>query len=222
VDVGRSAEVGFADQDFALKFRDWARSFIVAELAKERPGERYATVVSVNRVTRKATVQFNGETANTVVNLGSIQPAWIGQRVRIKGTKGDRYIDDILGSTISADDTDLAYWQYSTLTSMASPGNGFLRLNNATVASVTAFAIAHTDSSGSTVSRVIGLMNLATTQYSFVSISKANDPSIYVVYKVTARTDNTTWSQLTCIFMASAGTLSNNDYVRVRVSPSIP
>ncbi len=208
-------------QAYALNFRDWARSFIKSELSEQRPVARYATVSAVDRVARKATVQFNGETADTVVNLGSIQPAWIGQRVRIKGTKGDRYIDDIVGSVISSDDTDIAFWEYSSLTSMANPSDGFVRLNNATLASVTAIAIAHVDASGTDVNRITHL-TAAASQYSFVTLSKAGDPNQVAVYKVSTYADNTTWDQLTCTLVFTTGTFTGNDYLRVKVSPAIP
>jgi hypothetical protein len=77
---------------------------IIAAIAKsvvenERPGVRYATVISVDGPNRKAVVTFIGETSEVPVAIGSIQPT-VGQVVRIGGPRGDRYIEDVMGPAV--------------------------------------------------------------------------------------------------------------------------
>lgn len=212
----------WGEQVAALSFRDWARNFIADETAKNRPRYRYATVVEIDRADRKCTVNFTGETADTVVSTGSIQPAYIGQIVRVAGVLGDRYIEDVLGPSVSIDETNLAYWRFSTVTTMADPGNGYFRLNNATVSSVTAIALKHIDASDTDVLRILH-MTAASSTNTFFTISKAADPTKVAIYKATANTDNTSWDSVTCAHVYSTvSSFTLDDYFRIHLSPAIP
>ena len=85
------------DYTAALRMRDVVKS-LAASAVDEKVGKtEYATVQSVNYFTRKCTVQYaNGKTA--VVNMGSKWPAAVGQTVRLGGTRGDRFVDDVMGA----------------------------------------------------------------------------------------------------------------------------
>lgn len=97
----------FDDWDYATRFRDVIVNIAESALARARPEARYATVISIDRVARSCVVQFPGESAQVVVPMGSIQPAQIGQTVRIAGTLGDRYIDDVMGQAVVAGGTPI-------------------------------------------------------------------------------------------------------------------
>jgi hypothetical protein len=86
-----------ADQAYAMKFRDLIRTLVVAELERARPKYRYATVVTIDRVNRRATVRYQPSDPPFTVNMGAVQPSAVGQRVRIDGYQGDRFISDVLG-----------------------------------------------------------------------------------------------------------------------------
>lgn len=89
--------MGFADYNIALEIRDFIRGLVNTEIEKIRPRHQMAQVTSIDRVQRKASVQFVGEAASVTVNMGSIQPSSVGQYVRVDGVPGDRYIADVMG-----------------------------------------------------------------------------------------------------------------------------
>lgn len=93
--------MGMEDYRFALEFKETLTRLVTEEVERQRPRYRMATVVSFDRVLRKCTVNFPGDTTNEVVNMGSIQPKTAGQIVRVAGMSGDRYIDDVLGDAYS-------------------------------------------------------------------------------------------------------------------------
>lgn len=94
--------MGMEDYRFALEFKETLARLVKEEVERTRPRYRIATVVSFDRVLRKCTVTFPGDTTNEVVNMGSIQPKTAGQIVRVAGMSGDRYVDDVLGEAYSA------------------------------------------------------------------------------------------------------------------------
>lgn len=89
--------MGFEDFATAAKFRDLVTKIAEDVVERTRPRYRYATVMTIDRVTRTATVQFPGETSTVKVGMGAIQPSATGQRVRIHGVQGERYIADVIG-----------------------------------------------------------------------------------------------------------------------------
>jgi hypothetical protein len=133
----------------------------------------------------------------------------------------------IAGSTIevfsytgSPNILDAAFrWNFAASTTMADPGTGTFRLDNATLASVTAIAIYYTSADVSTP-------NLATYVKSWddstntirgqLIIKKAADGSAVAVYNITGTiTDNTTWGQFTLAYVSSAGSFAASDAVSV-------
>lgn len=89
--------MGMEDYRFALEFRETLARMVREEVERQRPRYQMATVVSFDRVLRKCTVNFPGDSTNVVINMGSIQPNVAGQVVRVAGLAGDRYVDDVLG-----------------------------------------------------------------------------------------------------------------------------
>jgi hypothetical protein len=104
---------------------------------------------------------------------------------------------------------------FDSSTVMADPGTGDFRLNNATLASVTAIAVdALSSVSGNPdVSDAIAAWGASTnTIKGQINIRKSGTPATFAVYNVTAAvTDNTGWLQITVAHVASSGTFSAAD-----------
>lgn len=88
---------GLGDFLTALQFRDVLTTLVLSILNKERPRYQYGTVATIDRANRVATVTFPGEASAVGVKMGSIQPAYPGQAVRVAGLLADRFIDDVMG-----------------------------------------------------------------------------------------------------------------------------
>jgi hypothetical protein len=111
-------------------------------------------------------------------------------------------------------------WLFASSTTMADPSAGNLRLNNATLSSVTAIAVSYnsSDSGNPDVSAFVKKWdNSSTTAHrGFLIIRKASAPQNFVVYDITgATTDNTTWLQLTVTHIGSSGSFSASDSLSV-------
>lgn len=89
--------MGMNDVAFALQMRDHINSQIATALESERPRPRYATVESINDVTRKCGIKYTGESSVVLVSTGALRPSRLGQVVRIEGIGTDKYIADIIG-----------------------------------------------------------------------------------------------------------------------------
>lgn len=108
-------------------------------------------------------------------------------------------------------------YSYSSTTGMADPGPGLFRLNNASPASATAIAIA--DECGETgnpdASAFINAFDDSTSSIKgYFYIKKAGSPQTFMVYAITALSDNSGWSQLTVTYITGSGSLTNGDDVR--------
>ena len=104
-------------------------------------------------------------------------------------------------------------WKYTfdNSTSMADPGAGEIRLNNATLASVTNIAIDATsaDTGNPDVSDLIASIDDGTnsTHEGYIFVRKSGTPATFMAYNVTgAITDNTGWLQIPVSHAASNGT----------------
>jgi hypothetical protein len=111
-------------------------------------------------------------------------------------------------------------WTFDSSTSMADPGTGDLRLNNATLASVTAIAIA--DNSANTSNPDVSAAVLTwddsttTTHRGTLTLRKASAPQNFAEYAITgASTDNSGWTQLAVTHTASNGSFSAADVLVV-------
>jgi hypothetical protein len=121
-----------------------------------------------------------------------------------------------LEDTVSVSQAGIRY-AYSSTTGMADPGPGLFRLNNASAASATAIAIA--DESGETgnpdASAFINAFDDSTSSIKgYLYVKKAGSPQTFMVYAITALSDNSGWSQLTVTYITGSGSLTNNDAVR--------
>jgi hypothetical protein len=107
------------------------------------------------------------------------------------------------------------FWNFDTTTSMADPGTGDLRLNNATVASVTAIAVsALVASTGNpdVSDQIVTWDDSTNTNKGTITIRKAGAPATFAVFTVSGSvTDNATWLQIAVTHVASNGALSAGD-----------
>lgn len=108
-------------------------------------------------------------------------------------------------------------YTFSSTTTMAAPGTGTVRLNNATLASVTQIAIQATsgDSSNPDISDYIASWdNSSNTNKGYIRFSKIGAPGTFlIVYVNSSITDNTTWLQIPVTYVASNGSFSDGDSI---------
>ena len=119
---------------------------------------------------------------------------------------------------------DSALFQYSTTTTDSDPGDGYLRLNNTTIASATIAYIDDKEYNGTDVSAWVQSFDDVSgnnTNRGRLRISKANTLDTWAVFKVTgAVTDATGYTKITLVHIDSAGTFTNDDKVFASFSAS--
>ena len=93
-------------QTVAIGMRDVIAAIADKRIDVLRPLTSYAVVQTINRELRSATVRHVGDDNDVTVAMGSIEPTTVGQTVRIGGTLGHRYIEDVLGDAIMAGSDD--------------------------------------------------------------------------------------------------------------------
>jgi hypothetical protein len=107
------------------------------------------------------------------------------------------------------------YWNFDTSTTMADPGTGDVRFNNATIASVTQVAVSASSASTGNpdVSDfVVAWDDSTSTTKGYIVIREAGAPGTTIVFAISGTiTDNTTWLQIPVTHVSSAGTLSASD-----------
>lgn len=114
-------------------------------------------------------------------------------------------------------------YTFDSSTTMGAPAAGGLRLNNATIGSATAIAIANTsaDAGNPSVSNWINTWDDSTTtaHRGVLYIREASTPGNQIILDVTsAVTDNSTWLTCTVSVISSNGTFSNGDSLLVSFS----
>jgi len=88
------------DYTLALHMRDVIEEITRKVINQQRPRQQYAKVVAIDRTNRRCSVQFVGDElagVSVLIPMGTIQPARVGQTVRIVGTPDDRYIAEVIG-----------------------------------------------------------------------------------------------------------------------------
>jgi hypothetical protein len=99
-------------------------------------------------------------------------------------------------------------YNFSTTTTMADPGSGNVRFNNATVASVTAIAIDDLDANGVDQSAYIALFDDSTNTVKGTLVFRTGGGDV-ATFNITGLTDNTGWFQIAVTHVASSGTFSD-------------
>ena len=109
-------------------------------------------------------------------------------------------------------------YTFSTTTSMADPGAGILRYNDATVADVTAIAIDDltADTGNPDIEAWIASWDDSTsTIKGQLRLVEPGTPANYAVFNITALTNHSGWVQLTVTHVDSNSTFGNTDSIRV-------
>ena len=96
-------------------------------------------------------------------------------------------------------------WQFDNNTTMADPGNGNFRNNNATIGSVTAIAIADETKPGNDAGNILAAVASGDQLY----LQNLEDASEFLVFDVTSNTDNTGWHQIGGTVNASGGNFTD-------------
>lgn len=107
-------------------------------------------------------------------------------------------------------------YNFDSSTSMADPGSGDVRLNSATLSSVTAIAVSDlcAESGGPDVSTYVLAWDDSTTLATrgTLIIKKDSAPENFVIYTISgSSTDNSGWTQLAVTYVTHAGAFSNAD-----------
>jgi hypothetical protein len=107
-------------------------------------------------------------------------------------------------------------WTFDATLTMADPGAGTVRLNNAASASVTAIAIDDIDINGANVSLYLASWDDSTSFVKgHIGIRKGGDSTVFAVYRITSLVDNVGWVELALTHVASGGTFSASDTLYV-------
>lgn len=109
----------------------------------------------------------------------------------------------------------------SSTTTNADPGSGDLRLNNATLASVTEIAISYSsgESGNPSVENFVKAWDDSTTTGTrgTLILKKASAPENFAIYTITsAITDGTTYGRFTLSYVSGSGSFSNTDTLAVQ------
>lgn len=108
-------------------------------------------------------------------------------------------------------------YTYLTDTASSDPGSGKLKFDSATLSAITALRISETDGDANGVAGLLAsLDDSSSTVRATVTMVKAGAPSNILVFQITGSlTDNGAWDGCTVAFVASSGSFSNNDVVRL-------
>jgi hypothetical protein len=186
----------------------------------------YDTTLNVMKVydlgttTWKRTTPTTGEQANidTVSGIAAdvTTVAGISSDVTtVAGIASDVTAVAGVSSDVSAVAAQAVGYAFSTTTSMADPGSGNVRFDNATIASVTEIAIDDLDSNGVDQSAFITLWDDSTNTTGKGTLTFRTGAGDVAIFTLTALTDNSGWSQLTVTHVSSSGTFSNAEKVYI-------
>ncbi|MET4332015.1 hypothetical protein ABIB80_007877 [Bradyrhizobium sp. i1.15.2] len=159
--------------------------------------------IATTQATNAATSATNAASSATAANNASASAATSATSAAASATvvMGDQYA-------------------FGATTTMADPGTGLLRFNNATVASVTAIAM-------SALTNATGNPNIrsylstwgsgSSANRGTIEIRKIGTPATFAIFKITAAvTDNTTWEQITVSYVTGNGSFSAADALSVQ------
>lgn len=114
---------------------------------------------------------------------------------------------------------------FSTTTAMADPGSGQLRLNNATLSSVTAAAVDDLSSAGGNPDVSAAVLSwddsANTANRGMLLLKDVSAPQNFALYKITgASTDNAGWTQLALTYVAHAGSFAGGATLSAEFAPA--
>lgn len=123
----------FADYSLATQMRDVITQIATKVIEDLRPRDVFAKVVTIDAANARCEVQFRGEPDTVFVPMGTIRPSVVGQRVRISGPKGDRFISDVV--SLAGGTTTGSSSGTTTTTSSTTPIIPYVRTGALTVVS---------------------------------------------------------------------------------------
>lgn len=152
-----------------------------------------------------------------------VAAAWVDTTVNLKGLTGATGSTGATGNTGATGAEGVSAgvrYLFDSTTSMADPGTGDIRLNNATLASVTAAALSDlsADSGNPDYSTFVLSWDDSTSAAlrGTVTIQKISAPQNYAIYSITgASTDNVGWTELALTHVQSSGSFSVSDPLSV-------
>lgn len=104
---------------------------------------------------------------------------------------------------------------FNTSTTAADPSSGHLALNNAAPNEATVLSVSTTDGEGSGLAPVIAGWITSAGARGTLLIRKVGEPSTFVEYTVTANKNETTFRNISLIFVAGDGTFGSEDPVTI-------
>lgn len=105
-------------------------------------------------------------------------------------------------------------YAFESSTSMAAPASGGLRLNNATLASVTALAVNPLNSDGVDISAWLLTWDDSTnTVKGSFTLRKEGSGAVLGIFTITSVVNNTTWLQINVTYVSGSGSLTAADPV---------
>ncbi|UTN91188.1 minor tail protein [Gordonia phage PokyPuppy] len=114
---------GFGQWANSVKAHTVLRDIARKEIERLRPASRLAEVTEIISTEKKVMVRFVGESNIVPVPYTSTAPANVGQWVRVGGTTHDRYVEDVIGTTLSESRLDDAEKRIGSLMeSVVGPG----------------------------------------------------------------------------------------------------
>lgn len=91
-----------SELESAYRTRDAIRRLALEVVLSEYPRPRYAVVTEIDLPQRIVTVQYpEDETATFKIQAGSMMPTEVGAIVRLAGSNGARYIDDVISGEVT-------------------------------------------------------------------------------------------------------------------------
>ena len=170
-----------------------------------------------------ATVYYAGEYVRAGSNADSTVDIYVVEETHTSGT----FATDVSGGqlAVAVDVANILFdaaagirWDFDTSTSMADPGSGDIRLNNATLSSVTAIAVSANSAAIGTpdVSDFVAIWDDSTnTVKGILIIREIGTPANFAIFTLSAVTDNTTWLQVTVAYVTSSGSFAAADKLAI-------
>lgn len=105
-------------------------------------------------------------------------------------------------------------FNFEASTSMGAPAAGGVRLNNATLSSVTAIAINASDVGAIDVSDFVATWDDSTNAVKgYLEVRKEASGAVEGLFQITSVTDNTTWLQFAVTYVSGSGSFAVDDHV---------
>ena len=180
-----------------------------------------ATTQATNAASSATTATTQASNASTSATNAASSATTASTQATNASTSATNAATSETNAAASATAATAGKWAFDTSTTMADPGTGDIRFNNATVASVTilAFSGLTNDSGNPDVSDFIATWDDSTNSAlrGTITFRKSGTPATFAVFSINdALTDNGAWLQIPVAHVASSGTWSAADVMMVQ------